>query len=86
MLKITPDSGTAAGSVLRLEGRIAGPWIVELEHHCARLLDGGRALTLDLSGVSYVEARGVALLRALARRRVALTGTSAFVAVQLERI
>lgn len=83
MLKIvTVDPGTSQ-AVLQLEGQLIGPWVDELRRTCDRLLDG-RAVTLDLSGVSFVERRGVELLRALGARGVPLLHCSPFVAEQLK--
>lgn len=83
MLKIvTVDPGTSQ-AVLRLEGQLIGPWVDELGRTCDRLLDG-RAVMLDLSGVSFVERRGVELLRALGARGVPLLHCSPFVAEQLK--
>ena len=74
------DRGDA---VLRLEGQIIGPWVDELHRTCDRLL-GGRALTLDLSHVSFVERRGIELLRELGDRGVPLIHCTPFVAEQLK--
>lgn len=83
MLKIvTVDPGTSQ-AVLQLEGQLIGPWVDELRRTCDRLLDG-RAVTLDLSGVSFVERRGVELLRTLGARGVPLLHCSPFVAEQLK--
>ena len=65
--------------VVALEGRLAGEWVKEFE----RTFDSGlpaHPLTLELSGLTYVDADGAALLRALASRGTNLVGGSAFVA------
>lgn len=84
MLKITPERLEGNGQRLRLEGRITGAWVHELQDHCERCLDDGGGLTLDLSGVSFVEGRGVELLRRLQHRNVAITGGSGFVTALLQ--
>jgi hypothetical protein len=65
--------------VLKLEGRLADAWVDEL----ARVTDGALAdnagLTLDLRGLSYADARGVAVLRQAAGLGARLAGGSAFV-------
>lgn len=70
--------------VLQLEGRLADSWVDEL----ARLADGamhdGAALTLDLNGLSFVDDRGLALLRDAGARGARLTGASAFVAALMD--
>jgi hypothetical protein len=63
MLKITThvlDDATR----ITLEGRLAGPWIGELER-CwreAQQSAGGRQLIVDLTGVTFVEQEGKAVL------------------------
>ena len=89
MLKIVtigPEAnGTleANGAVLRLEGQIIGPWVDELQRTCNRLRTVS-PIALDLSHVSFVERRGVELLRSLGTRGVPLLHCSPFVAEQLK--
>lgn len=83
MLKIVLLDPSANGALLRLEGEVIGPWVDELQRTCERLL-ASRAVTLDLSGVSFVERRGVSLLRSLGTRGVPLLHCSPFVAEQLK--
>ena len=83
MLKIVMTEQPAGGAMLRLEGQIIGPWIEELRRTCAALLDHG-AVSLDLSQVSFVERRGVELLRSLGTRGVSLLRCSPFVTEQLK--
>jgi hypothetical protein len=81
MLRIVTIEPAEGRAVLQLEGQIIGPWIDELERTCGAL--AGRALTLDLTSVSFVERRGVQLLRSLDARGVPLLHCSPFVAEQL---
>ena len=83
MLKIVTIGPEANGAVLRLEGQIIGPWVDELRRTCDRLLTVS-PITLDLSHVSFVERRGVELLRSLGTRGVLLLHCSPFVAEQLK--
>ena len=83
MLRIVTTEPPAGGPVLHLEGRIIGPWVEELRRTCDGLLASG-PIALDLSHVSFVERRGVELLRALDTRGVPLLHCSAFVAEQLK--
>jgi ABC-type transporter Mla MlaB component len=48
----------------RLEGRLEGPWVNELEQCWRSLLNGEQRPTLcvDLSGVTYIDAAGKARL------------------------
>ena len=63
MLKITTNVLDDATRIT-LEGRLAGPWIGELER-CWREAErsgAGRRLIVDLTGVTFVEQAGKALL------------------------
>lgn len=83
MLRIVPGETDGGGTVLRLEGQLIGPWVDELRRACEALLVRG-AVTLDLAGVSFVEQRGVQLLRTLARGGIPLRHCSPFVTEQLK--
>ena len=83
MLKIVTIEQEASQAVLRLEGQVIGPWIDELRRACDDLL-ASRGIALDLAQVSFVERRGVELLRALSARGVPLLRCSPFVAEQLK--
>ena len=83
MLRISEIGGSNGHMVLKLEGRIVGPWVGELAGASARVLDAGRTLKLDLAGVSYVDREGVKLLVTLEDRSVTLEGMSPFVAEEL---
>ena len=85
MMKITTDDVSPDHRVFRLEGRIGGSWIAELKNLCEQALRNDRSLTLDLSGVTFVERGGAKLLRSLEKmQRVAVVGSTAFVAEQLD--
>lgn len=64
MLKITTIMN-AESTVLRLEGRLAGPWVQELER-CWDSTVGTptrHALSVDLSAVTYIDSDGKDLLK-----------------------
>jgi ABC-type transporter Mla MlaB component len=69
MLRITvydnPESLT-----FQLEGRLAGPWVRELEE-CWRRTPAGRrrpTVRFDLAGVTFIDAAGKAFLAAMHRQ------------------
>jgi anti-anti-sigma regulatory factor len=78
MLRITPTDDDGERT-LRLEGRLVEPWVGELLGACRETAGAGRRLVLDLSGVTFVDAAGVACLRGLRDQGAALRGCSAFI-------
>jgi ABC-type transporter Mla MlaB component len=83
MLRISELDPANGRVVLKIEGRIVGPWISELEKAAERLLAQGQPVRLDLADVTYVDREGVALLLNLKRRQVLLEGCSPFVTEEL---
>jgi len=67
---------------LRVEGRVIGPWVAELQLACERALGEGAGLALDLQEVAFVDHTGVEFLCMLGQQGVVLD-CSAFVAEQL---
>jgi len=63
MLKITVQNGTKP-TTLMLEGKLRGPWVVELEKEWSRLASekGSCNLIADLSDVTFIDADGRSLL------------------------
>ena len=60
VLRITPLEDVT-GSVLRVEGRLAGAWVDELRGACERLA----VRALELHGLKTVDVEGLMLLRQL---------------------
>ena len=78
MLKISRTESTGEGAIWKLEGRLVGPWVTELRRVAETALDRSPGLSLDISGVSFVDRQGEELLRELAARRVRLEHASGF--------
>ena len=66
MLKITIHNSTNAAT-LNLEGRLAGPWVGELERSWGAVKDDSRdkPVLVDLCEVTFVDAEGRKLLSAI---------------------
>lgn len=66
MLRITVHDNQAF-LTFQLEGRLAGAWVQELEccWEGTRPVNRGRAVRIDLTGVTYVDDSGKKLLAAL---------------------
>jgi hypothetical protein len=64
MLKITVQESEGAETI-KLEGKIAGPWVEELNRtwHALTPSLGRKQLELDMRGVGYVDNKGRKLLR-----------------------
>jgi anti-anti-sigma regulatory factor len=79
-----------AATYLRLEGQITGPWVEELRRVFTEAVGtNGHArgpLVIDLAGVSFLDADGLALFHELAARRARFTNCSSFVAEQLRGV
>jgi anti-anti-sigma factor len=90
MLKISQLSGSDHEVILRVEGQVLGPWVDELRRICAEAVSRNTAgtpqLVLDLAGVSFLDANGIALLRQLVTGRVSITNYSMFIAEQLKEV
>lgn len=75
MLKIdTVES--ASEIVLRLHGRLAGPWVEELESHWHRIQvnAGRRRVAVDLTGVTGIDGAARYLLQFMRVKRVSVIG------------
>jgi hypothetical protein len=77
MLRITQQNPPNGRPVLVLEGRLVGPWVAELRQAVAEV-ESPRAV--DLAGVTYADADGVAALRAFRGAGTDLVGASGFLA------
>jgi hypothetical protein len=86
MLKITrrDEAGTA---VLQVEGKLAGPWVKELER-CWRSAHAEQALPIrvDLTAVSFVDETGEELLRTMHKERVELKARGCFTTCLIQAI
>lgn len=85
MLRITRINPGEAPAILKLEGRLAGPWVDELERVVALSAHPGARVVLRMEDVTFADAAGAALLKRLAHRTVDVGPVSTFVAALLER-
>ena len=84
MLKISQIGPVNHTVTLRVEGRIVGPWVAELQHSCEEVLTDNRTLKLHLADVEFMDPQGVALLSSLRSHGVALLECPPFAAEQLK--
>ena len=84
MLRISRIESSPGQVILRLEGRLIGPWVNELRSCCATVCNDGHQLSLDLAEVLFADCKGLALLRTLRKSNVGLVGCSPLLAEQLK--
>jgi RNA polymerase sigma-70 factor (ECF subfamily) len=78
MLRITLLQQDAKIARLQVEGRITQHTAAELRSSCATRLNAPQTFLLDLSGVPFVDAEGVAALQGLIEKGAILIGCSGF--------
>lgn len=81
MLRITRMVGDDSGEILKLEGKLQGPW-VDVAHD-AHAHSAARTC-LDLSGLTFADGEGAALLCELIRSGAKVVGCSSFIAELLQ--
>ena len=85
VLRIFQATAVDGSVVLRLEGKVCGPWADELRELSSKILQTPVArLVLDLAEVSFVDAHGLEVLRELSSRSVSFNNCSLLVAQQLK--
>lgn len=70
--------------IVHVEGRLAGPWVQELENVLSPLWGVACCVALDLGSVGYVDAAGERLLSSAIRRGARIRRSSSFVATLLD--
>jgi ABC-type transporter Mla MlaB component len=83
MLKISVIESDDEPAILLLDGQVAGPWVQLLQTMCEAQLKRYAQVTLDLKNVSFADREGIALLRSLTDRRVAILNAAPFIAGQI---
>lgn len=81
MLRITP-SKTRGTVALKLEGKLLGPWVDELQGYWlghSRQSERTSIKAIDLAEVSFIDSRGKDLLLRMQRKGVSLIGGSDFI-------
>ena len=86
MLRISVASDSSQAIQFQLEGNLAGPWVEELRRLADDALSQEKAVSIDLSGVRFVDTQGVALLREFSRRRISQVNCSQFVIQQMKEV
>jgi hypothetical protein len=80
MLMITRSEGSDLTRTLKLEGKLMGPWIGELESACHMSQVSLDRVRLDLFDLTFVDAEGARFLGSLIRDGARVIACSGFVA------
>lgn len=79
MLRITTIAESPSLTTLKLEGRIVSDWVSLLEQECLTLLHEKQQVLLDLSEVTFIDGRGVEMLKRIAGENLKVINSSAFI-------
>lgn len=79
MLRVTVVSQTKEEIALKVEGWVSEENVVLLEQEGARCLQEAGRLVLDLTGVQFIDQKGVTLLQGWSGKGLVLCGGSTFV-------
>jgi len=66
-------------TTLHVEGRIVSEWVAVLEQECGQARRETRRVQLDLAAVTFVDARGVKVLRRIATDGVVIVNCREFI-------
>ena len=84
MLRITTIDCGPATTIFKLEGKLLGPWISELESACSTSHVSPDHVRLDLQRLTFVDAEGARFLASLIRDGGRVIACSGFVAEILQ--
>ncbi len=79
MLRITKVEHNGAPVTLKLEGKVSDQWSALLDEECRSLLSQRKAVCLDLSGVNFMDASGVKVVKSLSGRHVRIVNAPGFI-------
>ena len=80
MLRITRMVGKDSGEILKLEGKLQGPWVDEAHDAYVHSAAQTPHTCLDLSSLTFADGEGAALLRELVRSGAQVVGCSSYIA------
>ncbi len=87
MLRITEISTDDEAIILRLEGKLVGKCIPELERMCLYHRDEkNKTVVLDCSGVTFIDKHGVRMLESIQDERVKIIDCCPFIQSLLSKL
>jgi anti-anti-sigma regulatory factor len=66
-------------TTLSVEGRIVSEWVAVLEHECRQAATDTPRVQLDLAAVTFIDARGIEVLRRLVTDGVGVVNCREFI-------
>jgi anti-anti-sigma regulatory factor len=85
MLKITTQESTS-GTTFELEGKLAGPWVLELGRCWQRAVAADQPVRVMLKAVTFIDDVGKGLLADMHRKGAELTGEGCMTKAIVEEI
>lgn len=79
MLRITKLSDDGHTVHLKVEGRVTGDWVSELDQICGSCLSQKKTVILDFSDVTFIDRRGIKVLRGVLGEKVRIIKPSLLV-------
>ena len=87
MLRVTTNVEEAQGKVtLKLEGKLAGPWVEEFERCWSSTVEKWKQVVVELAGVTFIDSKGKCLLAMIHRQGAKLIGTGLMTRSIIEEI
>ena len=86
MFKLTTQREQGDDVILKLEGRLVAAWAGEFARAVDTAMSEHGRITLDLDGLSFADARGVALIRGAVNRGARLAGGSEFISALIDEV
>jgi len=87
MLRVTTKVEEEQGRVtLKLEGKLAGPWVDEFERCWCSTLEKWKNVVVELAGVTFIDSKGKCLLAKIHGQGAKLIGTGLMTKSIIEEI
>ena len=85
MLRITETSENEKTVTLKLDGKMVGELVSDLEELCLHHRDEkGKTVILDFSGVTFIDNQGLSVLKKIKDNRVIIVNYSLFIETLLD--
>jgi outer membrane protein TolC len=87
MLRVTTNAEEEQGKVtLKLEGKLAGPWVEEFERCWSSTVEKWKQVVVELAGVTFIDSKGKCLLAKIHGQGAKLVGTGLMTRSIIEEI